>query len=77
MEKARLLDHITKHRRVVEEAARINPMSFKAWILLLDAEVADVIGNRYHGESSSNHEFIVSRGSFYNTVVKNLTISSR
>jgi hypothetical protein len=46
------LDDIATYKKAIEQIAEVNPLNFKAWLLLLNAEVADVRGDRYEGKQS-------------------------
>jgi hypothetical protein len=43
------LGSIATHRKAIERIAEINPASYRAWLLLLNAEIADVKGDQYDG----------------------------
>jgi hypothetical protein len=45
------LGSIATHIKAIERIAEINPASYRAWLLLLKAEIADVKGNQYDGIS--------------------------
>jgi hypothetical protein len=45
------LDNITTHKKAIERMVEVNPATYKAWLLLLNAEIADVKGDRYEGNS--------------------------
>lgn len=50
----KLLDLVTQYSGKIRTAARVNDVNYKAWLLLLDAELADVSGN--HGAAVKLYE---------------------
>jgi hypothetical protein len=49
-EKIAIFENINKNRKAIEIFAETNPVNFKAWLLLLDAEIADVKGDQGSSE---------------------------
>jgi hypothetical protein len=46
---AKQLDDISTHRKAIERMAEVNPANYRAWLLLLNAEIADVNGDHHNG----------------------------